>query len=175
MERGLRYTHIAGALGEFVLGGCSSMIPRYERPAAPIPASYAQEMTPAASAGSVAAADLEWARFFADPRLRRLIEIALANNRDLRVAVLNIEQTRALYDVRRADELPSVGVGGTVSRQPGTTGKLVNTYAVGFAVTGCRTSSGAEPGGRAGNTRPSGRAGSTRPRGRTGKIDPCRA
>ncbi|MEO8526719.1 MAG: TolC family protein, partial [Caldimonas sp.] len=118
------------------LGGCSSMIPRYERPAAPIPASYAPETTPAASAGSVAAADLEWMRFFADPRLRRLIEIALVNNRDLRVAVLNIEQTRALYDVRRADQLPSVGAGGTVARQPGTGGKLANTYAVGLAVTG---------------------------------------
>src|SRR5450432_620100 len=120
----------------FVLGGCSSMIPRYERPAAPIPARYPQEMTPAAAAGSVAAGDLEWAQFFADPRLQRLIGLALVNNRDLRVAVLNIEQTRALYDVRRADQLPSVGVGATVSRQPGTNGQLVNTYAIGLAVTG---------------------------------------
>ena len=117
-------------------GGCSTLIPRYERPAAPIPATYAQEMTPAAGAGSVAAIDLDWSQFFADTRLRRLIELALANNRDLRIAVLNIEQTRALYDVRRADQLPSVGVGGTVSRQPGSGGKLVTTYAVGLAVTG---------------------------------------
>ena len=57
------------------------------------------------------------------------------NNRDLRIAVLNIEQARALYQVRRADELPSVGVGGTASRQPGL-GGVVNGYAVGFAVTG---------------------------------------
>ena len=118
------------------LGGCSSLIPQYERPAAPIPANYAQEMTQAAGAGSVAAADLDWAQFFADPRLRRLVKLALVNNRDLRIAVLNIEQTRALYDVRQADKLPSVGVGGTVSRQPGSSGKLVNIYAVGLAVTG---------------------------------------
>ncbi len=120
----------------FALGGCGSFIPRYERPAAPIPSTYAQEMMPAASAGGVAAADLGWPQFFADPRLRRLVEIALVNNRDLRVAVLTIEQTRALYAVRRADQLPSVGVGGTVSRQAGTGGKLVTTYAVGLAVTG---------------------------------------
>ena len=120
----------------FTLGGCSSMIPRYERPAAPIPASYAQEMTPASSADSVAAADLEWTRFFADPRLQRLIGLTLVNNRDLRLAVLNIEQTRALYDVRRADELPSVGAGATASRQAASAGKLVTTYAVGLAVTG---------------------------------------
>ena len=128
------------ALGAIVsllaLGGCSTLIPRYERPVAPIPANYAPEMRPAAGAGSVAAADLDWRRFFADPRLRRLVELALANNRDLRVAVLNIEQTRALYDVRRADQLPSVGVGGTASRQAGSGGKLATTYAVGLAVTG---------------------------------------
>ena len=48
-----------------------------------------------------------------------LIELALANNRDLRVAVLNIEQARALYQVRRADELPTVGVGGSAQRAAG--------------------------------------------------------
>ena len=51
--------------------------------------------------------DLDWQRFFADPRLKRLIDLALVNNRDLRVAVLNIEQARALYDVRRADQWPT--------------------------------------------------------------------
>ena len=87
------------------------------------------------AAGTEAAADLDWQRFYADPRLKRLIALALANNRDLRVAVLNIEQTRALYQVRRADELPSVGAGATVSRTP--IGSSVSTaYAVGFAVTG---------------------------------------
>ncbi len=126
----------AALVSLLALGGCASLIPHYERPAAPIPASYAQEMTPAASAGSVAAADLDWRQFFADSRLRRLVELALANNRDLRVAVLNIEQTRSLYDVRRADQLPNVGAGGTVSRQPGSGGRLATTYAVGLAVTG---------------------------------------
>mgnify|MGYP001554107488 FL=1 len=122
---------IAAAL---FLGGCANLIPPYQRPAAPVAASFPQETTPASVAGVPVAADIEWQRFFADPRLQRLIGIALQNNRDLRIAVLDIEQARAAYQVRRADELPSVGVGAAVQRQPGSTGKLVNTYSVGLAL-----------------------------------------
>ena len=116
------------------LSACSSLIPPYQRPAAPVPAVYA----PQAAGVPVGepAADIEWQRFFGDDRLKRLIALALENNRDLRIAVLNIEQTRALYDVRRADRLPSVGAGVTASRQPSATGRLGNAYAVGLAVTG---------------------------------------
>jgi multidrug efflux system outer membrane protein len=120
-----------------MLGGCMSFIPAYERPAAPVPAAYAPELTPAGSAaGTTAAADIEWQRYFTDARLKRLIEIALANNRDLRVAVLNIEQARAAYQVKRADELPSIGGGLTAQRSAGANGNLVNTYAVGLQVSG---------------------------------------
>ena len=76
-----------------------------------MPPTYPADVTPPAAPGAEAAADIDWQRFFADPRLKRLIELALANNRDLRVAVLNIEQARAIYQIRRADELPSVGIG----------------------------------------------------------------
>ena len=125
---------VAAAL--LALGGCTTLIPSYQRPAAPVPATYPIETTPAAAATSPPAAEIEWQRFFADERLKRLIGLALANNRDLRVAVLNIEQTRALYDVRRADQLPSIGVGGTVARQVNGQGGLGNVYAIGLAVTG---------------------------------------
>jgi outer membrane protein, multidrug efflux system len=128
---------LAPALAALIaLGGCTTLIPSYQRPAAPVPATYPIETTPAAAATSLPAAEIEWQRFFADERLKRLIGLALANNRDLRVAVLNIEQTRALYDVRRADQLPSIGVGGTVTRQSNGQGGLSNVYAVGLAVTG---------------------------------------
>jgi len=83
----------------------------------------------------VPAAAIEWQRYFADARLKRLIDIALVNNRDLRVAVLNIEQARAAYQVKRADELPSVGAGMTAQRQAGAGGNLVTSYAVGLQVT----------------------------------------
>ncbi len=113
--------------------GCMNLIPAYERPAAPVASTYPLGTAPVATVGP-AAADIQWQRFFADPRLRALIGAALRDNRDLRIAVLNIEQARALYDVRRADELPTVGAGATVQRQPGSNGKLTNTYAVGLAL-----------------------------------------
>jgi len=134
LHRGASLTALASVA--LLLGGCMNLIPAYERPAAPVPAAYAPELVPAGTAGVAAAADIEWQRYFTDARLRRLIEIALANNRDLRVAVLNIEQARAAYQIKRADELPTVGAGLTAQRQPGASGGLVNTYAVGLQVTG---------------------------------------
>ena len=113
-----------------------NLIPAYERPAAPVAATYAPELISAGATDTAPAAEIEWQRYFADARLRRLIEIALANNRDLRVAVLGIEQARAAYQVRRADELPSVGGGLSAQRQPGSNDGLVNSYAVGLQVTG---------------------------------------
>src|SRR5436189_1953805 len=126
-------TRVALALATLGLAACSSLIPEYQRPAAPVPPTYPSDVTPASAPGAEAAADIDWQRFFADPRLKRLIELALANNRDLRVAVLNIEQTRALYQVRRADELPTVGVGASIQRTPVGAG-VINVYAVGLAV-----------------------------------------
>jgi multidrug efflux system outer membrane protein len=128
----LRCALVVAALA---LAACSSLVPPYERPIAPVPPSYPPDVTPASAPGGEAAADVDWQRFFADPRLKRLIELALANNRDLRIAVLNIEQARAIYQIRRADELPSVGVGASASRQAIGNG-VINVYAVGFAVTG---------------------------------------
>jgi NodT family efflux transporter outer membrane factor (OMF) lipoprotein len=87
-----------------------------------------------AGTGEVVARDLPWQQFFTDERLRRLIDIALANNRDLRVAVLNIEQARAQYDIRRADQLPNIGVGASGSRVNTGNGTAVTTYTAGFAL-----------------------------------------
>ena len=125
----------AAAFSMLVLGGCMSFIPAYERPAAPVAPAYSPELTPAGAPGSKPAADIEWQRFFADPRLKRLIELSLQNNRDLRVAILNIEQARASYQIRRADELPSIGAGVNAQRQAAGSGGLVNIWAVGLQVT----------------------------------------
>ena len=132
LRRAGTLTALAAAM---LLGGCMSFIPAYERPAAPVAPAYAAELVPAGGSDATAAAEVEWQRYFADARLKRLIEIALQNNRDLRVAVLGIEQARAAYQVRRADELPTIGAGLTAQRQA-SGGKLVNSYAVGLAVTG---------------------------------------
>ena len=88
-----------------------------------------------AAATGAAASDIEWQNYFGDLRLKRLIDVALQNNRDLRVSVLNIEQARAQYQVRRADELPTVGVGATGSRLPSGSGSIVSVYTAGFSVT----------------------------------------
>jgi len=101
------------ALAAAALAGCS-FIPTYERPAAPVPAAF-----PLLAADSgTAAAQLPWQEFFPDPRLRDLITIALANNRDLRVAALNVEQARAQYDIRRADLYPAVSAAFVGQRTP---------------------------------------------------------
>lgn len=124
----------ACAASVLALVGCATMIPNYQRPAAPVAAAFpnaAPEKQPAATAAS----EIDWRDTFGDPRLKRLVEIALANNRDLRVAVLTIEQARAQYRIRRADELPTVGVGATGSRQPTGRGGIASTYTAGLVVT----------------------------------------
>ena len=128
-----RRSALALLAGLATLPACTSLNPRYERPPAPVAVAYAPEMTPATARGSEAAAEIEWQRFFADPRLKALIGLSLANNRDLRVAVLNIEQTRATYNVRRADIYPSVGLGATAARSPAA-GTVVTSYAAGLAI-----------------------------------------
>ena len=105
---------LTGALALAVLGGCA-LSPDYQRPEAPVAANYAIADT---TASATPAAALEWQSFFTDPALRRLIELALANNRDLRVAVLNIEQASAQYQVRRADQFPTLNLGASGSRAP---------------------------------------------------------
>jgi len=112
------------------LAGCS-MMPAYERPPAPVPGDWPY----AAAATGTAAAELDWQAFFADARLRQLIGIALRNNRDLRVAVLNIEQARAQYDIRRADRFPTVNAAASGSRTPASDGGTNKTYTAGLAVT----------------------------------------
>jgi multidrug efflux system outer membrane protein len=114
---------IAIAVAVFA-AGCT-FEPKYERPAAPVsaafPASgvYATQPTTSAgdTAGGRAAVEIGWREFFADPRLQQLIEIALANNRDLRVAVLNVDAARAQYRITRAQLFPAIDAQATKSVQ----------------------------------------------------------
>ncbi|CAG2132929.1 AdeC/AdeK/OprM family multidrug efflux complex outer membrane factor [Cupriavidus numazuensis] len=104
-----------------LLAGCS-LIPSYEQPALPVAQAYPQGAAYATAdtapgAQQVRATDLGWRDFFADARLRRLIEVALDNNRDLRVAALNVEAFRAQYQIERADLFPAIGVAAQETRQ----------------------------------------------------------
>ena len=129
MTHSLNLRRSALTLAAVVLTGCS-FIPIYERPAAPVPAQFPGQPV------SVVAAEngLLWQRFVADARLRELIALALANNRDLRVATLNMEQVRAQYQIRRADGFPTLNLAASGSRQPTASGDTSSSYSVGLAL-----------------------------------------
>jgi multidrug efflux system outer membrane protein len=125
---------VAAGLGAALLTACGSMAPAYERPAAPVPERFPLAASAAAASPTAAAADLPWQAFFTDPRLRQRIATALQNNRDLRVAVLNIEQARATARVRDADLWPTLNAGITGTRQPTASGGVSSLYSAGLQV-----------------------------------------
>jgi multidrug efflux system outer membrane protein len=132
------------SVGVLMLAGCATLAPRYSQPTPPIPASWpdgpAYQGQPAARTAP-APIDLPWRQFFVDPQLQKLIETSLANNRDLRVAVLNIERYRARYQIQRAGQWPQLDANAAASRQrlpeqlSGTGSAMTaNQYSVGLGV-----------------------------------------
>lgn len=106
---GLRGLTVAIVL--LVLSGCASMAPKYTRPEAPVPSEWPggpAYKDNSAKPGDLVAADITWQEFFIDEQLQKLIVLALENNRDLRVAALNIERSQALYRIQRAYLFPTV-------------------------------------------------------------------
>jgi multidrug efflux system outer membrane protein len=100
----------------FLLGGCT-LAPEYTRPEAPVPVHWPTGMAyiyteNAADESTPLASTLSWREFITDERLQKIIETALNNNLDLRLAVLNVERARALYGISRAGLLPSVNAAG---------------------------------------------------------------
>ncbi len=97
-------------LVSLLLTGCS-LAPDYQRPESPVPASYTATVT------NNAVKATEWQQVFTDPALQKLIDTALKNNRDLRVAVLNVEAYQAKYRIQRAAQLPTLTASGSQTRQ----------------------------------------------------------
>jgi outer membrane protein, multidrug efflux system len=92
------------------LAGCTLM-PKYARPVPPVPPSFTNaEAAPPQAAAATAVPEIRWQEFFADQRLRSVIELALANNRDLRTAALNAEKVQAYYRIQRSELHPGIGV-----------------------------------------------------------------
>ena len=118
-----------------LLAGCS-MIPAYERPVAPVAVQWPAMGVGTAASATIAAADLPWQDFVGDARLRELVALALQNNRDLRVALLAIDQTRAQYQIRQADQLPTLNAAVAGNRQPAAngSGSITSTYTAGLAM-----------------------------------------
>jgi multidrug efflux system outer membrane protein len=96
-----------------LLGACS-LAPSYKRPPSPVPEAWSSGATVSGTASL--GPEAPWRSFLADEGLQRIIETALTNNRDLRLAALNVERTQALYGIARADLLPSVNVMGSGSK-----------------------------------------------------------
>ncbi len=119
-----------------LLAGCSQQ-PKYVQPGLPTAPQYVGSAWTGTDAGP-RAADVPWRSFFADPQLRSLIASALQNNRDLRVAVLRIDEARGQYRIQRADRLPTVSLDGGAARSR-TSGELGQ----GSSITGNRFDVGA--------------------------------
>ena len=120
----LRWKSAASVAALLLVSACT-LAPRYERPAMPVretfdvgmPPDEARSASDAAAAAGPSAADIGWREFFRDPQLQDLLGRALQNNRDLRVAALNVEAARAQYRIRQADLVPGVDAVGEASSQ----------------------------------------------------------
>lgn len=98
----------------------------------PLPASTGV----AGEGATTALPDIGWRDFFADPRLQEVVGLALDNNRDLRVAILNVDRARAQHRIQRADRFPSVGINAQMERVGADNPALESeTYSVGLGVT----------------------------------------
>ncbi|ROR11174.1 multidrug efflux system outer membrane protein [Erwinia sp. JUb26] len=95
-----------------MLAGCLSLDPDYQRPAAPVPATWPGQ-NPDGSAPAVLS---NWQQVMGDSRLKTVVARALASNRDLRKAISDIEQAKALYGEERASLFPTLNAGLTSTR-----------------------------------------------------------
>ena len=98
--------------GTFALSACQ-ILPEFNKPAAPVPEKFPVTMTPEAAA--VPVAEVGWRDFFLNPGLKQTIAAALANNRDLKTAALRIDEARALYNIQRSDQKPTVNATASAS------------------------------------------------------------
>ena len=96
----------------FLVSGCATLSPEYERPSAPIPSTFAST----AKESNQNVQELSWRAFINDERLTKVVALALEQNRDLRKAVANIEAARATYRVQRSSEFPTIEAGATGSK-----------------------------------------------------------
>ncbi len=114
----MRKAFLPTALLTALVSACT-LSPRYERPVAPLADTYPTGVayqTLRTDKLSIPAAAIGWRQFFGDPGLRALIGIALHNNRDLRIAALNLEQVRAQYQIQRANLAPKLNAVGNLNR-----------------------------------------------------------
>ncbi len=94
-----------------LLAACAPKKQKYSQPTPPVPQAWTTGGVPAAAAADPAPSDLPWKEFYADDRLRQVIALAIENNRDLRLAALNVQLYEAQYRLQRSAQFPTVGAG----------------------------------------------------------------
>jgi Cu(I)/Ag(I) efflux system outer membrane protein len=102
----------------FILAGCVSLAPEYQRPASPVPRQFSLSrngLTPAAAGYQ----DTGWRNFFVDPQVAGLITEALKNNRDIKMAALKVEEARAQFNVTDADRYPQLNASSGITYSGG--------------------------------------------------------
>lgn len=109
---------------------------QYQRPALPVAANWPGSTAGVSTPSAPNAADVKWQDFFTDKTLQSVIELALANNRDLRMAALNVEKVHALYRIQRAQQFPTISAAaeGQVYRTRAGSSSSTEQYSVGFGV-----------------------------------------
>ena len=119
-----------------VLSACS-MAPDYQRPPLPVENSFPGEPAKVANL-KVKASEIGWKQYFQDPRLQEYITASLDNNRDLRIAMLNVEQARLAYNITISDRLPGINAQGgySHSRQATNPQTGLPNYSKGYQVGG---------------------------------------
>jgi len=117
----------------WTLSACVNLAPAYQRPDAPVAAAWPAAAP--ASAGARDAGDIAWRDFVIDDRLRRVMEMALANSRDLRIAVLDVDNARARYRIQDATRLPGLDASAGLTRS-GAHGVASNATSLGVALSG---------------------------------------
>ncbi len=103
---------MAAATAVVALSGCISMAPPYQAPALPV----AQHYDADDGRDGLSAAAVGWQAYFTDTRLQALIAQALENNRDLRTAVLRVEEARAAFGIQRAETFPHLNAQAGINR-----------------------------------------------------------
>ncbi|WP_233867626.1 efflux transporter outer membrane subunit [Paraburkholderia adhaesiva] len=106
--------HLPPAIFVAALAGCVSLAPPFEQPPMPVPQTFPNYAP--ATQSTVTAAEIGWKDYFKSPTLQGLIADALAYNRDLRLAIQRVDEARAMYGIRRADQFPTIGVEADLAR-----------------------------------------------------------
>ena len=114
-----KFTGLSVALAAaLATAGCATLVPPLPEAQPQIPQGWPMpDSSTSATAG--VGTEIGWRDVLVDPRLERVVAKALDNNRDLRVAMLNVERARAQYRIQRADRMPAIGANSTLERTGG--------------------------------------------------------